>query len=58
MKDKQQTKNEIEIVNVLDFFLEQCQRSHLDDGAKKKAYEELFIFNTGLLCGLKLKAEK
>lgn len=58
MKDKKQTENEIEIVNVLDFFLEQCQRSHLDDGARKKAYEELFIFNTGLLCGLKLKAKK
>jgi hypothetical protein len=58
MKDKQQTKNEIEIVKVLDLFLDQCQRSYFDDGAKKKAYEDLFIFNTGLLCGLKLKAEK
>ena len=58
MKDKKQTENEIEIVKVLDYFLEQCQRSNHDDGAKKKAYEELFIFNTGLLCGLKLKEEK
>lgn len=55
MKDKQQTENENEIVNALDFFLEQCQRSHIDNEAKKKAYDELFIFNLGLLCGLKLR---
>lgn len=55
MKDKKQTENEYEIVNALDFFLEQCRRSHIDNEAKKKAYEELFIFNLGLLCGLKLR---
>ena len=31
MKDKQQTENENEIVNALDFFLEQCQRPRIDN---------------------------
>lgn len=58
MNYSQQTKNKIKIVGVLDYFLEQCISSSYDDAAKKKAYDELFIFNMGLLCGLKLKEQK
>lgn len=56
MNDKQQTENEI--VDALDYFVTKCECSHHDDEAKKKAYDELFVFNLGLLCGLKLKAKK